>query len=181
MKPVDVPRCDRTMYYNGTWLWHRDQGPVQVKVNFNGDFYVEDFEETVDAALLDHWFPRGGAVQLGPRRAVYVERKAARNMRKSAHWPSHYAITWGSVRPGERVLLKMAKPKKYHTCDTQLGKGQSIVVSRDVIFNGRDGKTEVIYRGKLVGTFGDDGFDPSVVRDPMCKRAYFQMAEEGIV
>jgi hypothetical protein len=51
------------MYYNGTWLWHREQGPVQVKVNFNGDFYVEDFEETVDAALLDHWFPRGGAVR----------------------------------------------------------------------------------------------------------------------
>ncbi|GAG31465.1 unnamed protein product, partial [marine sediment metagenome] len=107
MNPCDAMPKDFQMYYNGCWMEHATHGVGLVRVH-DGVMYL-DKENTGENSLrvkpsyLTCWWPRPGAFNC-KNHAVYIARRAMRNMRKSAVANDHYFIKWGSPY-GKDVMM----------------------------------------------------------------------------
>lgn len=185
MKPSHALQRDWPMYYAGTWMNHREYGPVAVSVNGEGlEVTVGTDTIPADPNDLECWWPRSGSynTKMG---AVYIARKAARNMRKSASWGDHYTCTFGRTVRGSDPLSLMVRGPNYISVEAALELltlevTESVAVTRDIILRATDSNIEVIFRGNATGTLTKDGFEPYVPLDPLSKRAYVKLMQEGI-
>lgn len=185
MKPSDALTRDWPMYYAGTWMKHKFYGPVPVSV-YDGKLFVEAHggRHPAEPHHLECWWPRSGSynTKMG---AVYIARKAARNMRKSASWNDHYTCTYGRTMRGADPLHLMVRGPNYIAVDAAmelltLEVTESVAVTRDIILKAGDKDVEVIFRGNPTGILTADGFEPYVPLDPLSKRAYVKLMQEGI-
>jgi hypothetical protein len=188
MNPVDANKGDWRMYYDGTWMCHSEMGVVYIRV-IGDTFYAcdrgdPDHEKiAVSAKDLVCWWPRAGSYNAG-NGAIYVTRKAHRNMRKSATNGDHYQVQWGYYR-GDALKSMRNGPDYMTTADAMMcirkNVAKSVAVSRDIILSMKGDKIEVVFRGNPTGTIDDNGYDPYIMGDPLSKRAYYKLAQEGII
>ena len=123
MKPSDVPVRDWQMYYAGTWMKHAVHGPALVSVRA-ADLMVNVHGEEVlvDPSDLECWWPRSGSYNT-PLGALYISRKAARNMRKSASWSDHYVCTYGRTERGIDGMKLMVRGPNYMSVEAAMDRG----------------------------------------------------------
>ena len=89
MLPTKARKSDWNLYYNRTWMNHVKHGPCYIRVGdgtFRGHRLLESGQlsergVTCLAKDLAPWWPRSGAFN-GDLGAVYITRRAQRNMRK---------------------------------------------------------------------------------------------------
>jgi len=188
MRPTQALRKDWPMYYNDTYMLHKDLGVVRVQVNRTGGFVCTQpgVERWVPAkgSDLDVWWPRAGAYNT-PTNAVYISRKAHRCMKKSAALNSHYFIKWG---PPEKMSIALANGPNYLTWPTakevmEKGAKRSCAITREIIIS----KTmdphvyELIYRGDEAGTLSRGIYEPKQGRAPSTKLVLHALLKEGII
>jgi hypothetical protein len=184
MNPADALTSDYGMYYNGCWMEHSKYGIGQISVN-NSRMYlqVDHNEEAIQVkpANLKCWWPRPGAYNVEGS-AVYIARRAMRNMRKSAVGNDHYFVKWGNayaapvmctLRTGENQVGFAEAYKRMST-----GMATSVAISRDIIIF-RDtevkGSYTVVFRGLEAGTLSDGAFDPIFSGNPLTGRVLRQL------
>jgi len=188
MKPSQANKQDWRMYYSGTWMHHITRGPGYIQV-LDGDLHWSDGNEAhpavqVEAADLECWWPRSGSYNT-PGGAVYIARRAARNMRKSACMGDHYRLTYGHGR-GDCMALMVNGPDYVTIKDAVKAINKniaaSIAITRDIIVTPTNkNEIEVVFRGNPTGILNDDGFEPYIQADPLAKRAYIKLMQEGVL
>lgn len=182
MKPTQALKKDWRMYYNRTWMMHKVHGPGPVRV-IDGILLYGTHMIPVAPKDLDVWWPRSGSHNTETS-AVYIERQAVRNMRKSAVSGSHYILAWGHVHYGFDIMSTLAHPTPYCGVNEALqmlkdGDYNARAVTRDIILHTENEKCEVLFKGKPVGTLDiDHGFDGYIPQDPLCKRAFLKLYAE---
>lgn len=189
MNPVDALARDYNMYYNGTWMKHKPTGRiVNVQVGEGYQFSYQlpagvKWHETKPEEL-ECWWPRSGSYNIGEG-AVFIGRRARRNMKKSAY--DHYYVSWGYYR--ESPLKIMAQNSKYLKFDDAVkclnsGVSRSVAISKDIILSkpaGQpDDKFTVVYRGTEAGSLENNQFIPIYEGTPAAKRAELKLVQEGI-
>ena len=189
MKPSQANKQDWQMYYANTWMNHVKYGPGIVIVDPDGLQHTRGGEEDklrrVKPDDLECWWPRSGSYNT-PYGAVYIARKAARNMRKSASMGDHYQLIYGRGDGGDILRLMIDGPDYMSVAEgvRTLRKQVciSVAVTRDVILAQQPNTDiiEVVFRGNVTGTLSDDGFEPLIPQDPLSKRAYIKLMQEGI-
>lgn len=196
MKPSDAKQQDWQLYYHQTWMMHSTHGPVLVYVDGNslvgfkpGENFDKDKRMTFRASCLTPWWPRGGAFNTA-HSAVYITRRAQRNMRKSAVGGGHYICTYGSLS-GRNVMEVIAEPRPYYSVEearelifNPKTKRKRAAVTQDIILTQQVGVGDtlgVYFRGMYAGTLKDNWFEPIATGHPMGKRAAIKMAKEGIL
>jgi len=188
MKPSQANKQDWRMYYADTWMNHVKYGP--------GHIYVRDGQLThtrggrndptrdVEPDDLECWWPRSGSYNT-PRGAVYIARKAARNMRKSASYGDHYQLTYGRGDGGDVLRLMIDGPDYLSVKEARAALRRnitaSVAVTRDIILAMQDEHIVVVFRGIHTGVLTDNGFEAYIADDPLSKRAYVKLMAEGIV
>jgi len=177
------------MYYANTWMDHVKYGPGLILVNDGQLRHTrggpDDEPRKVKPDDLECWWPRSGSYNT-PYGAVYIARKAARNMRKSASMGDHYQLTYGRGMGGDIMRLMIDGPDYMSIKEAQraLAKNiaHSVAVTRDIILRQNEHEAvEVIFRGNPTGTLTDLGFEPFIPNDPLSKRAYIKLAKEGVL
>lgn len=186
MNPKDARVVDWPMYYGGTWMEHSEFGPGYVEVRDEKLFFKKNREEPlirVSSKDLSCWWPRSGSYNT-PNGAVYIARQAARNMRKSAVQGDHYKLVYGYTH-GDTVSLMVNGPD-YVDVETALkmmkkNVSTSIAVTRDIILHNSEYGIQVIFRGNNAGVLDTTGFRPHIPADPLAKRAYVKLMQEGVL
>lgn len=186
MNPSDALSQDYGMYYDNCWMRHTTHGIGRVRV-VGGDMYLERQPGAdpiqVQPKYLECWWPRPGAFNCGDH-AVYIARRAIRNMRKSATSGDHYFVKWGSPY-GKEVMMCLKTGPNTETMDSaidliQKGRMSSVAVTRDIIIepNDRKGEFNVIFRGMEAGTYTQDGgFIPLFSNNPWTHRILRQLED----
>jgi len=189
MNPQDALPQDYPMYYNGCWMEHVDLGIGRVMVTGSRLYLDTDYglsEATlVKAKDLICWWPRPGAFN-GVRDAMYIARRAQRNMRKSAMPNDHYYLKWGNPYGGSDMMQLLKEGANHIPIEDALEafakkKRTSAAVSRDIIIHPTDTDPKVcsvIFRGNEVGTLENGYFTPLFSSNPIDMRALRQL--EGI-
>jgi hypothetical protein len=195
MNPTQALENDWGMYYNGTFMKY-DGVLMQVacggfdherevyRQGLHGRTGPRTVYKQLDPALLECWWPRAGAYNIG-RAAVYIGRQAYRNMKKSARMPDHYRIMWGDQRLRDKCLWTMAKgpnPIEYRTAIREVmnGERQAAAITADLILF-RDGRNvQVVCRGEPAGTLKGRIFTPLFAGTPAAKRTLIKLQKEGI-
>ena len=185
MNPSDALPQDFGLYYDACWMRHKTHGIGMVRV-INGDMYLEYTKDRsgplqVQPKLLECWWPRPGAFNVG-NGAVYIGRRALRNMHKSAVCGEHYFTKWGMCSGVELMQLLRDGPN-HVTVDEGLrllatNKRKSVAVSRDVILTPTttDGtETAVIFRGMEVGFLKNGVYEPAFSNSPLTGRVLRQL------
>lgn len=109
MRPHEALPQDWNLYYNNTYMLHKDIGPVFVRVG-HGGLHVKkadrpnDEWQIVEPESLSVWFPRTGAFNTS-KNALYIARRAARSMRKSMSLGDLYYVKHGE-RVQQHILAK---------------------------------------------------------------------------
>ena len=175
------------MYYANTWMKHVKYGPGLIYVE-EGQLHhsrggPDDKMRKVRPDDLECWWPRSGSYNT-PYGAVYIARRAARNMRKSASYGDHYQLTYGQGDGGDCLRLMIDGPD-YVTVKEGIAAlrkhlTNSVAVARDIILQTNKDDIEVIFRGNRTGTLGDMGFEPFIPGDPLSKRAFLKLMQEGV-
>lgn len=191
MNPADALPEDWGMYYDGVWMRHTTHGIGQIQV-VGGDMYLRKTPKSdpilVNSRYLRCWWPRAGAFNCGDH-AIYIARRAMRNMRKSAMSGDHYYITWGSPYGKDMMMVLRNGPNPLPIGDAILGLRSGIVgsvaITRDIILSvdfeaGVEHKEPltVVFRGMEVGTYTEDGgFVPLFSGSPFTPRIHRQLEE----
>lgn len=176
------------MYYANTWMNHVEYGPgcIQVRDGQLTHSRGGPHDETRDVKPddLECWWPRSGSYNT-PYGAVYIARKAARNMRKSASYGDHYQLTYGRGDGGDVLRLMIDGPDYLSVNEARKALRQkiakSIAVTRDIILTQKDQGVVVVFRGMDTGVLSDDGFEPYIEADPLSKRTYVKLMAEGVI
>jgi len=173
MNPADALPKDYGMYYDGCWMRHSKHGVGRVNV-IGGDLYLQTPGRAnplhVSPQYLEVWWPRARAANMESlSKAVYIGRKAARNMRKSAVSRDHYYVKWGGAM-GMDVMLLLVNEQDYPSLEKasdMLANGwESVAVSRDIILtkDEDEGMLMVVFRGIEAGRLqvirGHGAFEP---------------------
>lgn len=109
MRPHEALPQDWNLYYNNTYMLHKDIGPVFVRAG-QGGLHVKKAERPndewtiVEPDTLSVWFPRTGAFNTS-KNALYIARRAARSMRKSMSLGDLYYVKHGE-RVQQHILAK---------------------------------------------------------------------------
>lgn len=185
MNPSDALPQDYGMYYDGCWMKHTSLGIGRVRV-VNGKMYFEknpgqDEPKIVRSKYLTCWWPRAGAFNIvGKHKAVFIARRAMRNMRKSAISGDHYFTKWGSptcrimetLREGPNLLplqeaIDLLKKPEWI----------SVAVARDIILTNGEIPDEsiVIFRGEESGTYKYGCYTPMFSDNPLTGRILRQL------
>ena len=185
MNPEDALPEDWGMYYDGVWMRHDKYGVGRIEV-LGGDLYLKRSVYSdpiqVRAEYLKCWWPRAGAFNCG-NHAIYIARKAVRNMRKSAVAGDHYFVKWGTGF-GIDIMEKLRSGPNCHSKvdATRLledGDMSSVAVTRDIIFTLCEDNPEkfiVIFRGMEVGTWSEiSGYTPQFSGHPLTSRVLRQL------
>lgn len=187
MNPSQANKQDWRMYYSNTWMQHNKLGPGYITLDGRQFYWSRGggaMQEIVPVSSddLECWWPRSGSYNT-PYGAVYIARKAARNMRKSAAMGDHYQVMYGRTS-GDFIHLMIDGPAYVSIKEAQKAMQQklttSVAVARDIILAHLDNSVEVIFRGNPCGILRDTGFDAYVPDDPLSKRAYAKLMQEGI-
>ena len=187
MNPADALPEDWGMYYDGVWMKHTKHGVGQINV-IGGDLHFRKSPGCepiiVKAKYLSCWWPRAGAFNCGDH-AIYIARRAIRNMRKSAVAGDHYYVSWGSPY-GKDVMMMLKGGPNYISPDEadrilRAGNMQSVAVTRDIIFTQCEldpEKVSVIFKGMEMGTWSaNEGFIPLFSGSPFTPRILRQLEE----
>lgn len=188
MNPADAKPQDWGMYYDSCWMKHTTLGVGRIRV-INGKLYFEDEPGTEDpkqvkARFLTCWWPRPGAHNpVNSTHAIYIARRAQRNMRKSAIAGDHYFVKWGATHSMKTMQHLRAGPKlvPLHVAVEMLTKKErhSIAVSRDIILTrGEDVHNHaVIFRGEENGTYSMGCYTPLFSDNPLTGRILRQLEQ----
>jgi hypothetical protein len=197
MKPTQALMKDWRMYYNDTYMMHKDLGVVRIKADMGtlrAIQVLEPYEEHyVKGKDLEVWWPRAGAYN-HRRNAYYVARRAHRCMKKSCVPGTHYYCKWGrdALDGGEGPYVKamaqgqMYVPMKVAMEHLDAGLVHSRAVSTDIILTKkeRDGAHgndyAVIFRGQRAGIIRDREYIPNTERHPSTKLILNTCYREGI-
>jgi len=189
MNPQDALPQDYPMYYNGCWMEHSELGIGRISVVGTRMYIDTNYGKTdpvcVKAKDLSCWWPRPGAFN-GKKEAIYVGRRAHRNMRKSAMPNDHYFLKWGSPYAVD-MMLALAGGRNEITIEEAIerfkaGKMISAAVSRDIIIYPQDDSEDVyvvVFRGNEVGVLENGYFTPLFSSNPIDARALRQL--EGVL
>ena len=185
MNPCDALTKDYGMYYDGVWMKHDKLGVGLVKVDC-GKLKIDvtrgvEPSKLVKAKDLTCWWPRPGAFNIdGKGRAVYIARRAMRNMRKSSVGGDHYFIKWGQSYNVPIMIVLKNGPNPvplYEAMEMIDGGKESIAVSRDIIITstGESKEYEVIFRGLTAGTYKHGCYEPGFSDSPLTGRVMRQL------
>lgn len=186
MNPCDAMPKDFQMYYDNCWMKHSNHGVGRIRV-IDGNMYMDMLTGKsgpigVKPNYLVCWWPRPGAFQIG-RDAVYIARRAMRNMRKSAVSNDHYFVKWGNpytkdvmltLRDGPNcvpipVAIARLKDKRIN----------SAAVTRDIIIHPEDEPNTncfvVVFRGMEAGRLVNGQFEASFSDSPLTGRVLRQL------
>jgi len=187
MNPCDALTQDYGMYYDGCYMRHKTHGIGRIQV-IGGDLYLSTSPRSdpklVKPSYLECWWPRPGAFNY-KERAVYISRRAIRNMRKSAVGGDHYAVKWGSPY-GMDIMMLLKEGVNSMSIEMGIQKLDakvmtSVAVSRDIILypDEEPDNYVVVFRGMEVGTwYKGGGFTPSFSNNPLTPRVMRQL--EGL-
>lgn len=182
MNPADALTADYGMYYDGCYMRHRNHGIGRIQV-IGGDLYLctspNADPKLVKPSYLECWWPRAGAFNTKTH-AVYIARRAVRNMRKSAVGNDHYFVKWGTPY-GVDVMTILQQGTNEIRMDKAIellnnGSMSSVAVSRDIIISPEEGDTySVTFRGMECGTWSNGGFTPLFSESPLTARVLRQL------
>ena len=186
MNPSDAMPKDFQMYYDGCWMEHTKHGVGRVRV-IDGTMYLDKDNGLTNAirvkpAYLRCWWPRPGAFNCG-NHAVYVARRAMRNMRKSAVAGDHYFVKWGSPY-GKDVMMTLREGANQLPLQEALEllrtkKMSSAAISRDIIIHPEDKPTidvqTVVFRGMNSGKLSGGIYEPLFSHSPLTGRVLRQL------
>lgn len=195
MRIQDTEPTDWSLYFEGTYMMYRNkvaavsvdtEGPqYRLMLTFNPHKRV--FLSTPEElAELEVWWPRPGAYNYMGH-AVYIARKAARNMKKSCCPRSHYYIKYGNNLAVKTVRYLKTGPNHmdWPSAKKALDKllCASVAVARDLILLSTDeGNYGVVYRGEHVGHVTVTGeFHASTDLAPSTKLVNIRLMEEGVI
>jgi len=168
MNPADAPMQDWRMYYNNTWMIHERYGACLVSVLQDDETGENFFKVTntlgknwnrINSNHLKLFFPPVGSYNVGTS-AIYLGRRAQRQMRKSACYPDTYYVAWGG-RPSSTRILKSVVSPVYPSVDEALpqlcdGTRRATAISRNWILAPLSKEqVSLIYKGVDVGTMTD--------------------------
>ena len=195
MKPSDALQQDWRLYYDQSWMEHKIFGPGLVRVIGNGLYFYRfpgDEMEAEGTAVrgtdLSCWWPRSGSYN-APGGAIYLARKTARSMRKSAHPSEHYVIKWGHASYGAyRIMLQLRNGPAIVDIDfakkaIAAGVTSSAAVAHDIILTKGfdDEEFGVVFRGIHTGVINDDEFTPASPGAALARRTVMRLREEEII
>jgi hypothetical protein len=189
MNPCDALTKDYGMYYNGCWMKHSVHGIGCISVVSDRMYWIGDPGGSgenlrVQAKSLSCWWPRPGAFNVKGS-AVYIARRAVRNMRKSAVGQDHYFVKWGNPY-AMNVMLTLRDGPNHVTlrvAEAALSDGRtattSVAITRDIIITHEEekpnGRYTVIFRGLEAGTLHKGVFDPVFSGNPLTARVLRQL------
>lgn len=187
MNPQDAMPADYGMYYDGCWMTHNKHGVGRIRV-IDGRLYFEknpgrEDPIKVQGKSLSCWWPRPGAHNAKKqKRAVYIARRAMRNMRKSAIGGDHYFIKWGNPSRIEIMGTMRDGPllTPLHDAMTSISNdGKAVAVARDIILAPNDYPStyDVIFRGEEAGTYQHGVYTPLFSDNPLTGRILRQLEE----
>jgi hypothetical protein len=190
MNPCDAMPKDFQMYYDNCWMVHTTLGVGRVRV-IDGEMHMELLQgkkqsAAVNAKYLSCWWPRPGAFNLEDS-AVYIARRAIRNMRKSAMCGDHYFIKWGTPYQKDAMLLLRDGPNAIPLPEAvdllKHKKYSSVAVTRDIIIHPEDDPNTncftVIFRGMETGRLVNGQYEPLFSGSPVTGRILRQL-ERGL-
>jgi len=186
MNPTDAMPKDYQMYYDGCWMEHTKHGVGLVRV-IDGTMYLDKDNGMTEAmrvkpSFLSCWWPRPGAFNCKDH-AVYVARRAMRNMRKSAVANDHYFVKWGSPY-GKDVMMVLKEGQNHLPLREALAvlrskKMTSVAISRDIIIEPEDMPSRdvqsVVFRGIDAGRLNNGMFEPLFSNSPLTARVLRQL------
>jgi hypothetical protein len=138
----------------------------------------------VKPAMLECWWPRPGAFNVKGS-AIYIARRAQRNMRKSAVSGDHYFVKWGTPY-GKDVMVTLrdgpdTKTLRQAAKMLSTGSMTSVAISRDIIIYVEDDTLpdvyEVVFRGIECGKLVRGSYEPSFSDNPLTGRVVQQLEE----
>ena len=189
MNPCDAMPKDYGMYYEGCWMYHNTHGIGRVStIAGSKSMWLDTTEgmeppKKVKASALMCWWPRAGAFNV-PNEAVYIARRAIRNMRKSAVGQDHYFVKWGSPYAQE-VMYTLKTGPNYVTLPEavrQLSHSvrSAVAISRDVIVHFEDESKDnetltVVFRGMEAGRIINGRYEPAFHDHPLTGRVLRQL------
>ena len=186
MNPSDAMPKDYGMYYDNCWMRHTKWGVGRIRI-VDGRMWLDclgDGSEpkNVKPQYLSCWWPRPGAFNAG-RSAVYVARRAIRNMRKSAVNGDHYFVKWGNEYTRDIMCLLrdgpnfMGLPEAIEKLKSKAM--SSVAITRDIIIHPEDKpigpRYTVVFRGIEAGTMEDGIFEPLFAGNPLTNRVLRQL------
>jgi hypothetical protein len=193
MKPIDTPPRDWGLYFNGTWMLHKEHGVVYVRASREYlECETDSLQYRCDPRDLSPLWPAPKAVNIRrSSRACYVGRTSVREARRSAT-NHHYFIAWGRGSGiTRRHMIELVCNDRYPSIDLALHRltraerpWASIAVSRDFILNKRrNGSLEVIFRAQQAFpcTISEGHIEPKGGPiGPLQKRALAKLQKEGL-
>lgn len=186
MTPSEAPRRDWGLYYNETFMLYEGK-VVNVQVHQNERAETQILMRTperwapCDINKLSLYFPRAGSYNTDDHGAVYVGKRAARTMRKSAC--RHYYFTkWGTA--GLSAALRAAHLPVYPTLQggfdgLRRNRATSFALCRDIIISVEE-ECRVIFRGQYAGTIKDNKLTLSNDYDTVSKFITRKLIQEGV-
>lgn len=189
MNPCDALPKDYGMYYDNCWMRHSTHGVGRVRI-MDGDMYFETFSKVpsdpkrVNPRYLSCWWPRPGAFNIdGGGAAVYIARRAMRNMRKSAVANDHYFVKWGSPYLKDVMLTLRDGPNAVPLTEAQVmlkaGRAESVAVSRDIIIHPDNDEFNdeytIVFRGLESGRLVRGVYEPTFSASPLTGRILRQL------
>lgn len=195
MKPSDALQQDWRLYYDQAWMEHKIYGPGMVRVIGNSLYFyrfpddqMEPEGISVRGTDLSCWWPRSGSYN-APGGAIYLARKTARSMRKSAHPSEHYIIKWGHADYGaHRIMLQLRAGPAIVDADfakkaLEAEVTSSAAIAHDLILTkgSVDEQFGVVFRGIHTGAIEDDEFCASSPGSALSRRTELRLREENVI
>ncbi len=187
MNPSDAMPQDYRMYYDGCWMEHTKYGVGYIRVKDGGMYLDKEGRGRdlvrVKPSFLSCWWPRPGAFNVKKKHAVYIARRAMRNMRKSAVANDHYFLKWGMPYGRDVMLTLRDGPNPVEIREARrlliAGTMLSVAISRDVILHPEDEPTAdvqtVVFRGMDAGRLVMGTFEPLFSASPLTGRVLRQL------
>lgn len=185
MNPTDAMPKDYGMYYNNCWMRHTRYGVGMIQVVDGGLFlnYIKGKDPfKVKASNLSCWWPRPGAFNCG-NHAIFIARRAIRNMRKSATGQDHYFVKWGTPYGKDIMMVLRSGDNSKSLAEAASlmasGASSSVAITRDIIIHPEEEINQplytVLFRGIEVGRLVSGSFEPLFSGSPLTGRVIRQL------
>lgn len=196
MNPAQVNKQDWPLYYNHSFMHHKDRGVVEVST-VDRRLYARTLDVTWtivrDVTKLECIHPRGRALNTG-KSAVYIGRRATREARRSAvkssyyaHWrPVNTAFTFSTKYMhqlcNEEEYPNLTEAKRRLKLKSQL----AVAITRDLILVKTRGVYGLTCCGSECGTATFEGgrlkVEPTLGdKNPAYTRALYKLEKEGLL
>jgi hypothetical protein len=196
MNPSQVSKQDWPLYYNHSFMHHRDRGIVEVST-VDRRIYARNLDTTWtvvrDVAKLECIHPRGRTMNVG-KSAVYIGRRATREARRSALRSSYYAH-WRPPATGFTLNVKfmhqLCNEEEYPNLVEALRRLKlktqlAVAITKDLIVLKRQKEYGLNCCGSECGTVtfvnGRLAVEPTLGdKNPAYIRALYKLEKEGLL